>query len=268
MLLLGLPALLWGAFDYPPSAINAVLDEAWQQGRFDEIPAVIDQRLAEYPYDVTTLYNAYIYALLYVDDDQAKAQAYLDRLQAIESEVLESIVDADEREQLQVALAQYSPLVWNNIPPDKLAEARESAGTMTRGDKFPNMAFISRMYAKMMARHHTEIAAVLRSDYLAHQQRKVESIKQFGVETLIADCDGLGQGGEREIPRDQWPESLKSLNPVRVFEIDDGLVIWFARLASTYDGVKLHRGEYRAEDAFHQNLTDFGDGVVWFNTRL
>jgi hypothetical protein len=264
-LVVGTAIFLCG-FGYPPSPLMEEVDQAWKEGRATEIPALIEKRLGEAPRDTTALFLGHSYHLLW-DFDSQKASTYQKKLEEIIFPIRDSITDADEKRQFVEWLATSLPPLPSSEPALSEAQKQEMRKSMRElfKDQFPG-TLLAQTNTKVLSQYLKEASTALGSDYENFQKRKVAQIKNIGAAVLIKDLIGLGTGEQNEIPKEKWPVSLRNLEPVRAFVSSENITLWFYRMASTYDGVIIHRESEFKGDSPYTTYTNFGDGVVWFHS--
>lgn len=251
---------------YPPSPLMEETDKAWVEGRESEIPIFIDKRLKKAPTDTTALFLGHSYFLMW-EFDFEKAAQYQKRLEDIIYPIRDSITDGKEKKQFEEWLVTALPTVSDSQPAISDAQRKEMQKCMHElfRNQFPG-TLDAQINTKILSRYLKEASTNLKSDYNAFQKRKVADIKKLGVENMLNKAGILGEGDRGEIPKEKWPEDLSSLEPIRVFSSPEKMTIWFFRMASTYDGVILHKEEEFSGDSPHTKYTDFGGGVVWFHS--
>ncbi|MEM8955102.1 MAG: hypothetical protein AAGD22_13200 [Verrucomicrobiota bacterium] len=255
-------------FGYPPSSLMEEVDRAWKEDRISDIPVFIEKRLATVPDDITALFMARDFCIMW-EFDPNKAAEYEKRLKAIIFPIRDAIGDDDEKRQFTEWLESDLLLSADPDPPVSDGE-REELRKVIRDlfpDEFPGTAS-AETHTKVLAHYLPSAASALAKDYEVFQERKVAEIKKAGVLNLISECASLPKGEGGEIPEEEWPASIEALEPVRVFGSEKGLTLWFFRLASTYDGVILHQDAEFVRESRYSEFDDFGEGVVWFHSSL
>ena len=111
---------------------------------------------------------------------------------------------------------------------------------------------------------------MLEEDYVRFQKKKVAEIRAISIEKLIEDTKSLpiSEDSRYTVSETLWPSSVKTLSPVLVFRSDKVLTLYFYRMGGVEDGVSLFIDRKPPAEAPHVKYTDFGDGIVWFYSRL